>query len=108
MPHSLSALQLFRGGYSHTWPARPPLPRAIIKPPPLALPSHSGGKFKKWEESSARVIKCDEPSVHQRDEFVGHETDLSDYVNPDRQLSGLDTNPKPSCECTLTKVSLLY
>lgn len=58
-----------------------------------------GGKFKKWEESSARVIKCDEASVHRRDQFVGHETHISDYVNPDRQLSGLDGNPKSGCEC---------
>lgn len=57
-----------------------------------------GGKFKKWEESSARVIKCDEASVHRKDEFVGHETNISDYVNPDRQLSGLDGNPKCGCE----------
>ncbi|CBJ31301.1 Trehalose 6-phosphate synthase, family GT20 / Trehalose 6-phosphate phosphatase [Ectocarpus siliculosus] len=62
-----------------------------------------GGKFKKWEESSARVIKCDEPSVHQRDEFVGHETDISDYVNPDRQHSGLNTNPKPSSSTSLPR-----
>ncbi|CAM9322431.1 unnamed protein product [Pylaiella littoralis] len=60
-----------------------------------------GGKFKKWEESSARVIKCDEASVHQKDTFVGHETNISEYVNPDRQHSGLDSNPKPGSTASL-------
>eukprot|EP00752_Nemacystus_decipiens_P011628 g10323.t1 len=60
-----------------------------------------GGKFKKWEESSARVIKCDEASVHQRDQFVGHETHISDFSNPDRQLSGLDGNPKSGSSTSL-------
>ncbi|CAM9434619.1 unnamed protein product [Laminaria digitata] len=57
-----------------------------------------GGKFKKWEESSAHVIKCDEASVHQRDTFVGLEANNSDFVNPNRQHSSLEGNPKSGCE----------
>ena len=69
-----------------------------------ACPAHAaclfiGGKFKKWEESSARVIKCDEASVHQRDTFVGLETNNSEFVNPNRQYSSLEGNPKSGCEC---------
>lgn len=44
------------------------------------------------------MIKCDEASVHRRDEFVGHDTTSSDFVNPDRQHSNLDGNPKSGCE----------
>lgn len=63
---------------------------------PIAI--GAGGKFKKWEESSsARVITCAAPSVHQRDEFVGHATS-SEFVNPIRSSSALEASNKPSCE----------
>lgn len=59
----------------------------------------AGGKFKKWQESPAKVIKCDEPSVHQKDVFVGlgHENS-SEFVNPHRQHSGIEGNTKIGCE----------
>ncbi|CAN0166392.1 unnamed protein product, partial [Hapterophycus canaliculatus] len=60
-----------------------------------------GGKFKKWEETAPRVIKCDEASVHRKDAFVGHDTTSSDFVNPDRQHSNLDGNPKGGSSTSL-------
>lgn len=57
----------------------------------------AGGKFKKWEElSSARVITCDAPSVHQKDEFVGHTTNF-EFDNPSRHMPALENN-KTACE----------
>lgn len=66
-----------------------------------------GGKFKKWEESSARVIKCDGASVHKRDEFMGHET-MPDFINPLRQNSTLDGQSKGGCESCYPTLSLSF
>lgn len=58
--------------------------------------SHEGGKFKKWEDCSARVLKCDASSVSKRDEFVGHATVNSDFVSHN---SNMESSNKPSCAC---------